>query len=159
MSTQPRQAEGDQGLPTQLLQFPSYLMLQLTKESRRIAGLLGDEDLRVTHVTVLACLAEFGPASQKEISARLRIDASDLVSLLDDLENAGFASRTRDERDRRRYTVDLTTAGRRALRRRLGMAERLNELLFAPLSEQERTQLHDLLLRSFRHHDTQRSGG
>lgn len=149
----------ESGLPDQMLRFSSFLMLQLVKESRRIAGELGDEDLRATHLTVLACLEQFGAASQKEISDRLRIDASDLVSLLDELERRGFAARRRDEQDRRRYQVDVTPAGRKALRRRLAMAERLNDVLLAPLDADERARLHELLTRVHGYHEARRAAG
>jgi MarR family transcriptional regulator, lower aerobic nicotinate degradation pathway regulator len=152
----PELADDGQALPERLLRVPTFLMLQLVKEARRIGGSLGDDGLRAPHVTVLACLADFGPASQKTISARLSIDPSDLVSLLDDLERSGYATRHRDERDRRRYVVAVTGAGRRTLRRHLGAAERLNDRLLAPLSPAERDQLQDLLLRVFAHHDPSR---
>lgn len=140
-------------LPEPLLRLPSFVMVQLVREARRIAGSLGDDGIRLPHVAVLSCLAEFGPASQKDISQRLRIDASDLVALLDDLEEAGLASRRRDPKDRRRYAVTLTDAGRDALRRRMSMAERLNDKLFEPLSGSERAELHRLLLRVYAFHD------
>jgi DNA-binding MarR family transcriptional regulator len=155
MST-PELADDGQALPERLLRFPSFLMVLLVKEARRITGSISDDGLRAPHVTVLACLADFGPASQKAISDRLAIDASDLVSLLDDLERAGYANRRRDDRDRRRYAVVLTTAGKRALRRRLGVAEKLNDMLLEPLSQEEREQLHELLMRMVAHHDPSR---
>ncbi|WP_192909463.1 MarR family winged helix-turn-helix transcriptional regulator [Gandjariella thermophila] len=155
--------DDDQALPGRLLRFPSFLMLQLVKEARRIRGSLGgspaDDGLRAPHVTVLACLADFGPAAQRTISDRLGIDPSDLVSLLDDLERSGYATRRRDERDRRRYVVAVTAAGRRILRRHLGAAEKLNDRLLAPLSPAEREQLHALLLRVLAHHDPSRVPG
>lgn len=149
----PESTEDGRALPERLLRYPSFLMLRLTREARRIRAFLGDDGLRAPHVTVLACLADFGPTSQKAISDRLGIDASDLVSLLDDLERAGYATRRRDDHDRRRYTVVLTTAGKRALRRSMGVAERMNDLLLEPLRPEEREQLHGLLLRVFAHHD------
>src|SRR5687767_9110080 len=99
----------------QLLHLPSYLMLQLVREARRLAR----NDLRAPHVTVLAFLADQEAVAQKRISDRVRMDASDLVSVLDDLERRGFAQRRRDDRDRRRFTVSITDAGGRALRDRL----------------------------------------
>ena len=78
----------------QLLQLPSYLMLQLLREARRIAR----NGLRGPHVTVLAFLSEQEAVAQKRISDGVRMDPSDLVSVLDDLEQRGFAQRRRDER-------------------------------------------------------------
>jgi DNA-binding MarR family transcriptional regulator len=143
-------------LPESLLQFPSFLLSQLVREARRIGARLHDDDLRMPHVTVLASLEWFGPAAQKDISRRLRIDASDLVSVLDDLEERGLVQRTRDERDRRRYVVSVTTDGARVLHSRLVTAQKLNDLLLAPLSKAERDRLHEMLVRIYQHHDPHR---
>ncbi len=105
------------------------------------------DQMRFPHLAILACLDEFGSSSQQDISRRLRLDPSDLVAFVDWLEAAGFVERKRDPRDRRRYAVDLTPAGRRALRIRARAAERMNDELFAALSEQERDQLRSLVIR------------
>jgi DNA-binding MarR family transcriptional regulator len=146
--------------PRRLLRHPSTVLLLLMREAYRLGqqraqrpGASPAEAMRFPHFAVLACLDESGPASQKEISERLRIDASDLVTFVDFLERAGFVARKRDERDRRRYALELTATGRRALRRRDKEAVRLNEELFAPLRPEEREQLRRLLLRALAHHD------
>ncbi|WP_177221068.1 MarR family winged helix-turn-helix transcriptional regulator [Lentzea xinjiangensis] len=132
----------------QLLRLPSYLMLQLVREMRRIAR----ADLRGPHLTVLAHLAEREAVAQKRISDRVRMDPSDLVSVLDDLEGRGFARRRRDERDRRRFTVSITDAGREALRERLEAARAHEDELLAPLTPQERVELTTLLRKAYLHH-------
>jgi MarR family transcriptional regulator, lower aerobic nicotinate degradation pathway regulator len=146
--------------PRRLLRHPSAVLFLLMREAYRLgqqraqrAGASLAEAMRFPHFAVLACLDEFGPASQKEISERVRTDPSDLVTFVDFLERAGFVARKRDERDRRRYALELTAAGRRALRRRDGEAVRLNEELLAPLRPEEREQLRRLLLRALAHHD------
>ncbi|HWC80641.1 MAG TPA: MarR family transcriptional regulator [Pseudonocardiaceae bacterium] len=142
--------------PESLLELPSFVMFQVLREARRIVHALGEEDLRLPHVAVLGCVGECGPISQKDISVRLRIDASDLVTVLDQLEQAGLISRARDVADRRRHAVTVTAAGRAALRRRIAMTERLEDNLLMPLSAAERNELHRLLLRVYAHHDPQR---
>ncbi|ANZ42457.1 hypothetical protein BBK82_02860 [Lentzea guizhouensis] len=132
----------------QLLRLPSYLMLQLVREARR----LGRGELRGPHVTVLAYLAEQEAVAQKRISEQVRMDPSDLVSVLDDLEGHGFAVRRRDERDRRRFTVSITGPGREALRERLETARAHEEVLLAPLTEAERVALTTLLRKAYLHH-------
>src|SRR6266567_923520 len=93
------QPEPAHTFPAPLLALPSFVLFQLLRDARRVIGALDDEaGLRWPHVGVLSCLAEFGPAAQKDISTRLRIDASDLVSVLDDLERAGLVRRERDRR-------------------------------------------------------------
>jgi DNA-binding MarR family transcriptional regulator len=139
-------------LPADLMGLPSFLLLQVVRDARRIGLALHGGTLRAPHLTVLAGLTEFGPASQKEISARLRIDASDLVSVLDDLQQRGMVTRERDERDRRRYVVTIKPAGRKALQLRLAQLREMNDALLAPLSAEDRTRLHELLKRVHTHH-------
>lgn len=139
--------------PEPLLALPSFLMFQLLRESRRLIGAIGDSGLRLPHLGVLSSLAEFGPSAQRDLSIRLRIDASDLVSVLDDLEDEGLVRRERDTRDRRRHAVTLTTEGRTRLAHRLAISRELDDRLLAPLNEEERAQLHRLLVRVYAHHD------
>jgi DNA-binding MarR family transcriptional regulator len=116
---------------------------------RRLDVATSDPDrMRFPHWAILACLDEFGAASQRDISRRLGFDPSDLVALVDWLEERGFVERRRDERDRRRYSVDVTPAGRRALRARAKISDRVNDEVFRGLSRQERETLLELLRRA-----------
>lgn len=139
--------------PEPLLALPSFVMFQLLRETKRLVGTLDNDGLRLPHLGVLCSLAEFGPSAQRDLSARLRIDASDLVSVLDDLERGGMVRRERDPRDRRRYAVTLTPAGRDRLARRLAVSRELDARLLAPLTDDERAQLHQLLVRAYAYHD------
>ena len=139
-----------------LRRHPGYLVLQLSKHARRISTTVSKDGLRAPHVSVLALLAESGPCSQKEISDAARIDPSDLVTLLDDLEREGLASRHRDEQDRRRYAVEITDEGRTLLGARLGVAAEIDDLLFGGLTPGERDQLAGLLLKAYAHHEVRR---
>jgi MarR family transcriptional regulator, lower aerobic nicotinate degradation pathway regulator len=154
----PSERGAARALPEPLLAHSSFLVFQLMRESRRIVASLGDLGLRLSHLNVLSCLAEFGTAAQKEISDRLRIDASDLVAVLDDLERAGFVARDRDPRDRRRYAVRITDPGRAALAARMDVVAELDRRLFAPLDDAERATLHGLLRRALAHHDPESTG-
>lgn len=142
--------------PTTLLRYPTAALFLLMREAFRLGqerterATTAEERMRFPHFAVLACLDEFGSASQREISERLRLDPSDLVAFVDWLEDAGFVKRRRDPRDRRRYEVDLTPSGRRALRVRARAAEGMNEDLFRGLRPEERERLHALLLKALR---------
>ncbi|HEU5160285.1 MAG TPA: MarR family winged helix-turn-helix transcriptional regulator [Streptosporangiaceae bacterium] len=144
----------DVGPADPFLRLPSYLMFELIRAARRTAmELFPDEHLRLPHTAVLACLADRGPMSQREVSELLRFDPGDLVSVIDALEEMRYVVRERDTRDRRRYALQLTEAGRLALHERRGRGVRLNEALLAPLTAIEREQLQTLLLRVLAHHD------
>jgi len=151
----PERPEDELEYPKRLLRYPSAAMFLLMREAFRLgqqrtaAATTAAERIRFPQFCVLACLEEFGGVSQREISDRLRFDPSDLVEFVDGLEDAGFVRRRRDPSDRRRYIVDLTPAGRRALQVRARSADRYNDELFTGLDERERDQLRDLLLRAF----------
>jgi DNA-binding MarR family transcriptional regulator len=144
----------DPDLVDPFLRLPSYLVFELIRMARRMAmALFPDEHLRLPHTAVLACLADRGPMSQREVSELLRFDPGDLVGVIDALEELDYVTRERDPRDRRRYSLQLTDAGRLALHERRNRGVRLNEALFAPLTTFERDQLQTLLLRVLAHHD------
>ncbi|MGH3084746.1 MAG: MarR family winged helix-turn-helix transcriptional regulator [Gaiellaceae bacterium] len=85
--------------------------------------------------------------SQQAIGERLRIDRTTMVSLIDDLERAGYVKRERNPADRRAYVISLTAAGRRAQARAEKAVDAHALHFFGPLSEAERQQLHGLLAR------------
>jgi DNA-binding MarR family transcriptional regulator len=88
---------------------------------------------------------EGGSLSQQAIGERLRIDRTTMVSLIDDLERAGYVKRERNPDDRRAYVIRLTAAGRRAQARAEEAVDALQ--FFGQLSEAERQELHRLLAR------------
>jgi DNA-binding MarR family transcriptional regulator len=144
----------DPGPVDPFLRLPSYLAFELIRMARRAAmELFPDEHLRLPHTAVLACLADRGPMSQRDVSRLLRFDPGDLVGVVDALEELAYVVRERDPRDRRRYSLQLTAAGRLALHERRNRGVRLNEALLEPLSPSERDQLQALLLRVLAHHD------
>jgi DNA-binding MarR family transcriptional regulator len=84
------------------------------------------------------------PTPMRELAESWGCDASYVTSLIDGLEERGFATRRPHASDRRLKTVALTAAGTRARDRTL-------ELLFEPpsgfnaLSAAEQRQLRDLM--------------
>jgi DNA-binding MarR family transcriptional regulator len=144
----------DPGPVDPFLRLPSYLMFELIRMARRTSmELFPDEHLRLPHTAVLACLADRGPMSQREVSELLRFDPGDLVAVIDALEELAYVVRERDSRDRRRYSLQLTDDGRVALHERRNRGVRLNEALLEPLDAAERDELQALLLRVLAHHD------
>ncbi len=160
------EVEGErQPLPGRLLRHPSAVMFFVMREAYRLShgpapeATGSAEAMRFPHYALLACLEEFGPASQREISDRMQFDPSDVVTFVDGLEQAGWVARKRDARDRRRYALELTPAGRRALERRDRSAERFNRQLLGALNEKEFVVFRDLLLRILSHHNPRAGGG
>jgi DNA-binding MarR family transcriptional regulator len=103
-------------------------------------------------IGVLRVVAAREPVSQREVSEALLLDPSDLVGLVDILEAAGLVERRRDPADRRRYALEVTPQGQLAVVRLREINRQTNEELLAPLDEQERAQLAELIGRVVRHH-------
>ncbi|MFL5860933.1 MAG: MarR family winged helix-turn-helix transcriptional regulator [Solirubrobacteraceae bacterium] len=114
---------------------------------RRIRGVLAEHDLKPRQLRILDLLADQGPVGQRELAALMGVDHSVLVNLLNPLETARLVKRERDTVDRRRHVVKLAAAGER----RLATADRafrdVEDTFLAPLSADERRDLHSLLSR------------
>jgi DNA-binding MarR family transcriptional regulator len=87
------------------------------------------------------------------VADRLDYDRSQVVGLLDDLEERGLVLRKRDPADRRRQIVTLTPEGHKALDEFRGLSKNLEKDFLAPLDADERRTLHELLLRVAAHND------
>src|SRR4051812_10461585 len=135
-------------VPRRLTRLPSWLLSEAARRGHVLVGeAFAQEGVRKAHFTVLVALDEHGPASQAELGRRLWIDRSDMVAVLNDLEAAGYVERARDERDRRRNVVALTSSGVAALARLNERADAAQDALLAPLSAPERRELERLLAR------------
>src|SRR4051812_27760864 len=98
------------------------------------------------HAIVLMHL-DGGQFSQRDLGARLGVDPSVLVALLNALEERDLVRRRRDPTDRRRHIVEITEAGAAAVTKLDAAIGRVEDELFADLTPQERDTLHSLLAR------------
>ena len=85
--------------------------------------------------------------SQRDLAEKLGIVQSRVVAIIDRLETAGLARRTRSSSDRRVQNVELTEAGSVVLRKLRGAAEAQESVLVDGLSATEASQLSELLAR------------
>jgi MarR family transcriptional regulator, lower aerobic nicotinate degradation pathway regulator len=134
-------------LPLSLTHWPGYLAAFIAEHAtERFERALADERIRTKHATVLAVIDAEGPMSQRALCRRLRIDKSPMVGLVDDLERLGLAERRRSDSDRRVQDIHLTDKGRDAVAHVMEIAAAENDRTFGVLDDEQRAQLHDLLL-------------
>lgn len=108
---------------------------------------LAEFGLKVRSFSVLALASTDPGPSQRELSEFLRLDPSQIVALVDDLQSRGLVQRRPDPNDRRANVVVATDAGR-ALYAQAGAATQTAERsAHAALDLDERRILTDLLRR------------
>jgi MarR family transcriptional regulator, lower aerobic nicotinate degradation pathway regulator len=146
-------------LPPELLARTGFLLVRLGLQFKgRALEQLTRDGFSQYHYSVLAMLDERPRETQAAIADSLGLDRSQLVRILDALENEGLVTRLRDRSDRRRHMVSLTANGRRQLRRLRDTIDRLEDELLAPLDEPDRETLHAILLRLAAAHDARCTG-
>jgi DNA-binding MarR family transcriptional regulator len=125
------------------------LLEHLGRQMRRGAEeALGPLGLRPRHLVALTLLRESRGATQQSLGEALGIDPSNLVGLLNELEEASLARRRRDPTDRRRHIVELTSRGLHYLDRAERALSCVEDQVLAALSPSDRDILYALLLRA-----------
>jgi DNA-binding MarR family transcriptional regulator len=95
-----------------------------------------------------------GEITQHALGKCMGSDPSSMVATIDELEAQELVERRRHPSDRRAHALHVTAKGRERLARGRELATQAQEDLLAPLSDEERKQLHELLLRLALHaHD------
>jgi DNA-binding MarR family transcriptional regulator len=141
-------------LPDELLDKSGFLLVRLAMGFKAQAlETLEAAGSSQYHYSVLAVVGEQAHKAQATIAAALGLDPSQLVGILDALEDKGLILRERDPADRRRHLVSLTAKGRRELIRLRTLIDKLEDGLFAPLDPASRHTMHTLLLRLASYHD------
>lgn len=132
------------------LSHPSLALLDhLARVGRRAAETaIAPGGLRPRHLVALTLLSDHGPANQGDLGDALRLDPSNVVALLNELEERGLVTRRRDPADRRRHIVELSTPGHAELKSAHQRLSCVEDVLFRALTSDERETLYGLLLRA-----------
>src|SRR5215510_16112428 len=134
------------GLPEELANSSTFLLKRLAYAAKERAMKSYDElGMHPYHYAILLVLDDGSHETQGSIADALGYDRGQLVGLLDELEELGLVERRRDPADRRRHIMRLTTDGKRTLGRLRTVSRRLEDEYLAPLSDDERADLHALL--------------
>lgn len=109
--------------------------------------MLAEDDLRVVSFSCLSVIVENPEIVQSELAEVLRMERSNLVVIIDELEERGLITRRKVPTDRRRYALTATLRGRRLRDRaakRIRMAE---DAVLGRLDEDDRAHLIAVLKR------------
>ena len=115
---------------------------------RRFEQAVAPLGLRARHLVALTHLKDHGPSAQQTLIEALGLDASNLVALLNELEDAGLIVRSRDRADRRRGIIELSPEGERMLMEVDRALEAVDDEILFALSSEDRAMLNDLLARA-----------
>jgi DNA-binding MarR family transcriptional regulator len=126
--------------------YTGFLLRKVSTASfEAFAEIVAAYGLHPMHFGMLMIIDADEPVSQQELSARTGIDPSTMVVRMDVLSERGLVERVRSAEDRRNYEIRLTPAGRKVLAELRERAREHGERFYAPLSADERAQLHSLL--------------
>src|ERR671937_1309456 len=78
--------------------------------------------IRPRHVAALIELRDKGELTQQSLCGHLHLDPTNLVTILNELEQRGYATRRRDPEDRRRHIVEVSAKG-------LAVIEKVSEVM------------------------------
>jgi DNA-binding MarR family transcriptional regulator len=123
------------------------LLTRLAKQVYRRSDerLLG---MHLRHLMTLSYVRDHDGCPQQELAEVLCMDASNVVLLLNELEDLGYMARRRDPDDRRRHRVELTRAGAKALSSAECAQEAIEDEVLKALDADERASLWRLLSRA-----------
>ena len=125
------------------------LLEHLARAGRRAAeNSLDPIGLRPRHLVALTLLCDHGPASQQGLAESLSLDPSNVVGLLNELEERDLITRRRQPGDRRRHIVEMSAEGHSQLLAAQRILSRVEDDVLRVLSADERATLHELLARA-----------
>ncbi len=109
--------------------------------AERTAAALAPHGIDGRSLAVLTVLASPTPLSQQEAAARLGVDRTTMVALIDALEGSGLVARSPHPDDRRKNVVRLTDQGERVFAQALPASQAAEREFLAPLSDREAARL------------------
>jgi DNA-binding MarR family transcriptional regulator len=135
--------------------WPMLLMIKLGRITmHRFTEALEPFGIRPRHVAALIELRDRGELTQQSLCGQLHLDPTNLVGILNELEEAGYATRRRDPEDRRRHLVEVSKKGIAVIEKVSKVMDGVEAELLDGFDPAEREQLEGLLTSVW-----ERSGG
>ena len=136
-------------------QWPTLLLIKLGRITmHRFTEALEPFGLRPRHLAALIELRDRGELTQQSLCGQLHLDPTNLVAILNELEQEGYATRRRDPEDRRRHLVEVSRKGVAVIDKVSEEMDGVEDELLGGLNAAEREQLEGILTSIW-----ERSGG
>src|SRR4051794_16141830 len=127
-------------------QWPTLLMIKLGRITmHRFGEALEPFGIKPRHVAALIELRDSGELTQQSLCGALHLDPTNLVAILNELEERGYARRRRDPSDRRRHIVEISRKGLAVIEKVTEVMDSVEAELLADFSTAEREQVARLL--------------
>ena len=127
-------------------QWPTLLMIKLGRITmHRFTEALEPFGIRPRHVAALIELRDRGELTQQSLCGQLHLDPTNLVAILNELEDRGYATRRRDPADRRRHIVQVSAKGLKVIDKVTEVMDSVEDDLLADFDSDEREQVARLL--------------
>src|SRR6266513_5410895 len=136
----------DSARPGIAQQWPTLLMIKLGRITmHRFTEALEPFGLRPRHLAALIELRDRGELTQQSLCGQLHLDPTNLVAILNELEERGYATRRRDPDDRRRHLVEVSKKGIAVIEKVSEVMDGVEAELLEGFEPAEREQFEGLL--------------
>jgi DNA-binding MarR family transcriptional regulator len=104
-------------------------------------GSEADCELKLSQMKALSSFKSDQPFQMKELAKNCGVKLSNMTIMIDDLIKEGFAERKRDESDRRKVLVTLTSKGKKLRAKFLESRRKTATSIFSKLNEKDKSDL------------------
>jgi DNA-binding MarR family transcriptional regulator len=126
--------------------WPALLMIKLGRITmHHFTEALEPFGIRPRQVAALIELRDHGELTQQSLCGQLHLDPTNVVAILNELENRGYATRRRDPEDRRRHLVEVSPKGLAVIEKVSEVMDGVEAELLDGLTRAEREQFEGLL--------------
>lgn len=126
---------------------PGHLARRLQQAHHLLWNAMVSEEITSPQFAVLNALIAEPGLDQRGVGERVRLDRSTVADVVGRLTRRDLLDKVRDPQDGRRALLRPTAEGRRVHRRLTVRAARMNEVMLAPLADEERTLFLGLIQR------------
>lgn len=146
--------------PLDLDQAPGHLIRRLHQIA--VAAFVqeaAEADITPVQFGLLKVLSDHPGMDQISLAKRVALDAATSGSVIARLEAKGWIVRSSDSRDRRRKLLQATPLGLQTLEEVMGAVSKAQDVILAPLAEEERVVLMRLLSKLVAGHEAADAAG